>query len=259
VGISLCGQWKLTEAEPFLFSGYGGARQAISEAPPLIRPAMEKTVSDFTEGLRLVLRESGALAEEKLNLAEARARYHEALSLQTRLLGSNHIALAAPLADLAWVLQEMGRPSEAEPLFREVHTSRQRQYGVNALETAGAAAPLVLVLLQGKKFGEAEPFARECLRVRQELRPDDWPSYNAQSLLGGSLLGQKKLVESEKELLAGYTGMKKREGEMPAGARVRLKEAMERLIQLYEVKGDAANAAEWRKKLQEFPESQIRK
>ena len=41
--------------------------------------------------------------------------------------------------------------------------------------------------------------------------PDDWRTFNARSLLGGSLLGQKKYAEAEPLLLSGYEGMKQRE------------------------------------------------
>ena len=39
---------------------------------------------------------------------------------------------------------------------------------------------------------EAEPFLRECLAIREKTQADDWKTFNTRSLLGGSLLGQKK-------------------------------------------------------------------
>ena len=42
---------------------------------------------------------------------------------------------------------------------------------------------------------EAEPLLRECLDVRQKKLPDDWLTFNTQSLLGGSLFAQKNMLK----------------------------------------------------------------
>ena len=47
-----------------------------------------------------------------------------------------------------------------------------------------------------------QALARECLALRQEQIPDDWRTLNARSMLGGSLLGQKKYADAEPLLLA---------------------------------------------------------
>jgi hypothetical protein len=53
------------------------------------------------------------------------------------------------------------------------------------------------------------------------------------------MLGQKKYADAEPLLKEGYEGMKQREKTMPAAAKVRLTEALERLVQLYDATGDA--------------------
>jgi hypothetical protein len=68
--------------------------------------------------------------------------------------------------------------------------------------------------------------------------------------LGGALLGQNKLAEAEPLLLDGYRGMKEREAAIPAQARPRIPEALERLVRLYEAKGNETEAAPWRSKLE---------
>jgi hypothetical protein len=50
-------------------------------------------------------------------------------------------------------------------------------------------------------------------------------------------------------LKEGYEGMKQREQTMPVAAKVRLTEALERLVQLYDATGNAAEAERWRKEL----------
>ena len=67
-------------------------------------------------------------------------------------------------------------------------------------------------------------------------------------MLGGSLLGQKKYAEAEPLLLAGYEGMKQREEMIPPSGKIRLTEAIERLVQLYERRARKDKADEWRRK-----------
>ena len=58
--------------------------------------------------------------------------------------------------------------------------------------TAAAMASVGRGLLMQQKWADAEPVLRECLAVREKIQPDEWSTFNARSMLGGSLLGQKK-------------------------------------------------------------------
>ena len=107
-------------------------------------------------------------------------------------------------------------------------------------------------LVEGK-YAEAESLAREALAIREIVIPDDFRTFNARSMLGGSLLGQRKYEAAEPLLLSGYNGMKQREDQIPVQARLlRLKEALQRLVRLYEETGRPEQAAEWRRKLAEL-------
>jgi tetratricopeptide (TPR) repeat protein len=112
-----------------------------------------------------------------------------------------------------------------------------------------ALAARVMTLLVEGKFAEAEPLARECLALREIMIPDDWRTFNARSMLGGSLLGQKKYAEAEPLLLSGYQGLKQREDKIPAAGNMRPREAFQRLVQLYEDTGRPDQAAQWKKLL----------
>jgi hypothetical protein len=68
-------------------------------------------------------------------------------------------------------------------------------------------------------------------------------------MLGGALLGQAKFAEAEPLLLAGCEGMKKQEAKIPPPAKVRLAEAIERLVQLCEALDRKDEAARWRTEL----------
>ena len=62
---------------------------------------------------------------------------------------------------------------------------------------------------------------------------------------------QKRYAEAEPLLLQGYEGLRQCQGKMSMDERVRLTEALERLVRLYEAAGQKDQAEEWRKKLEE--------
>ena len=69
------------------------------------------------------------------------------------------------------------------------------------------------------------------------------------SLLGESLLGQGRYAEAEPSVVAGYVGMKAREGRIAMPDRSRFREAVERVVHLYEGWGRPEEAAAWKVKL----------
>ncbi len=105
-------------------------------------------------------------------------------------------------------------------------------------------------MLKLQAWQAAETYLRECLTIREKILPDDWLMFNTKSLLGGALAGQKKFQEAEPLLIAGYQGMKQREAKIPAAfARIRLVEAVQRLVQLYEATGKTLELAKWKTEL----------
>jgi len=89
-------------------------------------------------------------------------------------------------------------------------------------------------LLQRNAWPEAEQAFRESLRIRQQLQPDVWTTFNTMSMLGAALLAQHKPQEAEPLLLAGYEGMNARRESIPAEAINRLEHAVVRLVDLYQ-------------------------
>jgi hypothetical protein len=140
--------------------------------------------------------------------------------------------------------------AKAEPMARELAASWKKKTGADSVPFAAQLASLGFILLKQQKASEAEPVLRACLAVREKKEPDAWTTFNTRSLLGAALLGQKKYAEAEPLLLAGYEGMKQREAKVPPPAKVRLTNALERLVRLYEATGQQDKAAEWRKELE---------
>ena len=125
---------------------------------------------------------------------------------------------------------------------------RQRVLGAERPETLDVMEALGVVTGFRKSFAEAESVFRECLEIRKKTMPDSWQRYNTESQLGACLLGQKKFKEAEPLLLAAYRGLKAREKTLPPIFRVRLSNAAERIVQLYDAWGNKDKADEWRKK-----------
>ena len=73
------------------------------------------------------------------------------------------------------------------------------------------------------------------------------------SLLGDSLLAQKKYADAEPLLLESYEEMRDRVKNVSAGGKTELVEATKRLVRLYEALDQPERAAEWRKKLPAEP------
>lgn len=104
-----------------------------------------------------------------------------------------------------------------------------------------------------KKWTEVEPILRECLTIREKTQPDAWNTFNTQSLLGGSLLGQGRYAEAEPLLMAGYEGMKQRETTIPAPGKARLTDALDRLIEFYSVTDKPDEVQKWQTERAKYP------
>jgi hypothetical protein len=144
----------------------------------------------------------------------------------------------------------MGRPAQGEPLLRELADFWKQKAGPDSPQYAGELSGLGSNLLRQQKFADAEPLLRACLDIGEKKQPEEWNTFHAKSLLGGSLLGQQKYAEAEPLLVQGYEGLKQREAKIPANGKVRLTEALERLVQLYDATGQKDKAHEWRKQLE---------
>jgi WD40 repeat protein/serine/threonine protein kinase/tetratricopeptide (TPR) repeat protein len=203
-------------------------------------PDHDETVS-ITHDLAHVYQDIG-------RLAEAVAMFEESLAKQRSVPGPDATVTLECMTCLAAAYQEAGRFDRAEPLFVDVLAKRRKADHPQPRDTAAALIGLGLNRLKQHKYADAEPLLRECLTIRERYGPDDWKTFDTRSLFGGSLLGQKKYPDAEPLLLAGYEGMKQREETIPLQGKIRLSEAIERIVQLYDEWGWKEKADEWRRK-----------
>jgi serine/threonine protein kinase/Tfp pilus assembly protein PilF len=234
LGDVLKDEGKLAEAETM-------QREALAMEKKLLG-AEHPEVAGSLNSLANVLQAQG-------KFAEAETLHREALAMQKKLLGSEHPDLATYLTDLAAVLQDEGKLAEAETLQRETLAMRKKLLGNEHPDVAVSLADLTRTLLLEEKFIEGETLARECLALGEKRLPEGWETFDARSLLGATLLRQKKYAEAEPLLLSGYSGMKDREERIPVPQRRRLKEALQHLVELYEATGKPEEAAKWKREL----------
>jgi Flp pilus assembly protein TadD len=169
------------------------------------------------------------------------SEYERALALREATPGTKQAEIAACRNQLATAYRLAGRTTEAAHLFDQSADSPAK---ASALALAGAT-----LLLQNKPE-EAELTLRKCLAMRQRLLPDEWTTFDTQSLLGEALQDQKKFADAEPLLLNGYQGLKAREDSIPSPDRPRLAKAGERLVKLYKSWAKSDEAAKWRKQLE---------
>jgi tetratricopeptide (TPR) repeat protein len=182
--------------------------------------------------------------------SEAEPLMVKAVDLQRRVLGEEHPDRLAGMNRLAALYSDEGKYPEAEALFTKALKVQLRVLGEIHPDTLNSRDGLGRIQLREHKYVEAESTFRDVLQGYEKVMPESWERYNCQSMLGGSLEGQKKYSEAEPLLISGYGGVMQREAAIPLKDRRVLSEAGERIVQLYENWEKPEKAWEWRERLQ---------
>jgi WD40 repeat protein len=148
-----------------------------------------------------------------------------------------------------------GKTAEAAKLLTELLADVRKLHPKDSPQLAGMLALFGLSLLQAHAFPDAEPLLRECLAIREKTQSDAWNTFNAMSMLGGALLGQKKYADAEPMLLKGYGEMKQREKTIPPESILRIPEALDRLIEYYTATNKPEEAKKWRAERAKYPQA----
>jgi len=271
-------QNKLAEAELLYREALQINRAALPAGHPQIPESLNNLAALYWRQGKLD--QSIPMFEEALVLLEtAVGRQHPSTLLTVANLGVNYkdagrLSEAIPLLEeayratrrdptMAWLVPQLfdayvkaadaAKPetvARATTLARELVADARATLPKDSPELAGQLATISVTLLTLQAWDEAEPLLRECLAIREKTAPHDWRTFNTKSMLGGALLGQKKFALAEPLLLAGYQGMQEREAAIPPNGRVRIPEALERLVKVYAAQGNEAEAAAWRSKLE---------
>ncbi len=192
----------------------------------------------------------GALYQRLGRNEEAEALLLKALETERRVLGERHFNTAASLFFLGLVYRGEGKLAEAETTFAKVVEIERELLGPENADTTSAMVSLGAIRLRRERYAEAEAAIRSALKNYEKKSPDHWIRYLLESRLGTSLAGQHKYVQAEPLLTGGYLGMIDHLSAIPSGSVRELKEAGERIVQLYRDWGKPELAAEWTGKLQ---------
>jgi tetratricopeptide (TPR) repeat protein len=252
-------QGKLAEAERVFAKGVDACQRAFT-GPHALTPIL---LHHHADALRALGRADDALPEAR-RAVDMYSEHPEA---------SNEGAHAVSI--LQSILREQGRPDEALAARRDWVSLQRRNLPHISVDLANQLRMFGEDLLKHgtlETAREAETMFRECLEIRIRAIPDSWLVDTARSLLGRAVLATveldpaltsearaARLREAEPLLLDGYAGLEDNPNvptPAQAGGADRRREALERIVRLYEVwgrvepdQGYDAKASEWRKAL----------
>ena len=220
------------------------------QAEPLL-----KEVSDAR--IRVLGEKNSATLISINNLAvfyRRRGKYAEAepLSLQvmqglTAALGPEHPYTLNSENNLALLYQAEGKYDLAEALYLKAWNGRRQLLGAENPDTLAVLRNLARLSIERADYIRAESSARAAVTAFEKNGSSGWDSFYARSELGESLAGQKKYLDAEPLLLAGYEGLTRTA--IPVAERTALDDTGRWIVQLYRNWNKPTEAAEWTKKL----------
>jgi len=185
---------------------------------------------------------------------KADALTSQALNLTRNLSIENNPFLVWHVSSLGWHYLEQGDLARAGVLCDLAIQAMRRKPDSNPVSIPRVYAQVAAVRLAQGNYAEAELLLRETAGLAEKHWPGSGYRFCVQNLLGASLARQAKYAEAEPLLLQSYHGLRESQTSLPAylNPTRRVREALERLAQLYDAWGRPAQAAEWKTKLIEF-------
>lgn len=181
--------------------------------------------------------------------------FEETLKLRRAIHHDDHPYTLFTMNDLGQAYLAAGRTAKAKTLLEEAYKLSLARLGPDHPETLNCSHNLARVYLVVDP-AKAEPILKQTLEARRKRSPNSWLVFDAMSLLGGSLLGQKKYTEAEPLVVGGYEGLRERSAKITAPYRDRLVEAAQRPAALYDAWGRKDQADQWRRRIAaEIPRS----
>lgn len=259
---------------------------------PLAREAVEirrRILGNHHPQLADALDTLAGLLEDSGQLGEAETLLREALAIARGANSEVNLTTTRIEHNLGWLLCKQGAYADAEPLLRRATINIPKTFGPDyrgarmavanlahdlnglgdftAAETQarssleayrkfpadGMVATALIALGQSlagqRRHAEAVPHLQEALAVTEKSPQARFPWFKGeiQSTLGGVLAAQGDGT-GERLMLSGYDAMR----DLPSTPPPRARAALERLVRFYEGAGRTAEAAPWRKRLQEF-------
>jgi tetratricopeptide (TPR) repeat protein len=224
-----------------------------AESEKLLRDALEvcqRKLSDDHPMSLTIMDNLAELHDRQGRHDQAETLFQKVLELRQVKIGEDHPDTLTTMHGLAIAQSNQGKLDEAKSSLRHVIEVRKRVQSPEHVDLAAALAELGGIELKEKRYAEAERPLREALEILQLHLPNDWHRFDTESMLGASLLGQKKFADAEPLLLSSYAELRARESTIPTHSKSHITEALQRIIELYVAQARDDKAAEWRKQLE---------
>ncbi len=271
------GAWK--KAEPLLTEALAANRRVRGAEHPTTVLTLDRLAQVFgqqgrfaeaeamrREVLSIKLRTAGAddagtgtarmnLAQNLINqndpakLPEAERLLTESLATARRVSGERSRQANMIRVNLGDLYDGQNRHAEAEAMLRDAVDGLRESPGPTYPMTLTALVSLGDVYLEEHKYAAAEPVLREAVAGRVKTMPNTWQRFEAESLLGGALAGQRRFNDAEPLIVGAYQHMRELIASIPAYHRDSLTAAGQRVVDLYTAWGKPSQAAEWRTKV----------
>jgi len=174
---------------------------------------------------------------------QAIQKLQETLELRRKLVGTSHDDYAQALQSLGEAQLELGNVEAARPALTEAFAIYRRSRMDNHYEIALSQVGYALLLMRTGKASEAEKELRQSLAILDKAyAPGHRNLVAAQSALGEALLLQGKLAEAEPLLVNSAR-------QFSATLHYERRLALQRLVKLYEQRGNAALTKQYQDEL----------
>ncbi len=177
-------------------------------------------------------------------LDEALPLFEEAFRGYKAKLGPDQVDTLISMNNLANAYRDHGQLADALSLYEGLLKRQQANLGSEETDTLRTMNNLARIYL-GDKPAEAEKLMRKALEIQENKKQGDWRIFDTRSLLGASLMGQKRYAEAERFLVQGYDGLAAHAGNSTAVPKERITEAGARIVALYNDWGKKEIAEEW--------------
>jgi serine/threonine protein kinase len=234
------------------YQATGKLDRAVSLWEETLKPLKEKFGPDDPDTLRTMNNLANAYERVK-RFDLAVPHFEEMLKRQTAKVGLNHPKTLSCMHSLGNAYAETNQTEKAVATLADYVAQMRKQFPKDNPQLAVALSITATSLLRCGQYTKAEELIRESLAFREKAEPDAWTTFNARSVLGGALLGQKKYDDAEPLLRNGYQGMKEREKTIPANGKLRVPQALDRLIELCAATNRPDEAKKWQAERAKYP------
>ena len=228
---------------------------ALGDAEQLFRESLDmrrRVLPEDHPHIVVSLHNLGLVLHAQGDYEAAEPLFREAIASWCKQLGDDHLDVASARHALAWVLHAQGRSAEAEEHCRRALAIREDKLGDRHPRTAGSLDLLGQILVDTDRAAEAEQPLRDALEVLQDtLGEGHWRVARSQSALGACLAALDRFDEAQPLLLESYSAIERACG--PEDGRTR--EALQRVIELYEAWGKPEQADRYRALLSDLPDA----